>query len=259
MTYQEMTYQAPILGSKPVLPQTNTPHAAPAPVAPAAEPRPGMADETRDRLIKAGLEVFGAHGFAGATTRQICQLAQANVSAIPYYFGGKEGLYRAVVEHIADGITALIGDTATALETRLKSRPPTPAQARVMVRDVMIETGIGLIASKRSELWGRIVLREQLDPTFAFDILYERVLRRLHGLCAMLLALVESRDPEDTHVQLTAFSLIGQVLVFRTAREAVWRKLGWDTLDAHALDAIKAVLTTQLEAAIPPASPSRRA
>jgi AcrR family transcriptional regulator len=56
--------------------------------------------DAKQRLIKAGLEIFGTFNLEGATTRQLAERAGVNQAAIPYYFGGKEGLYLAVIEHL---------------------------------------------------------------------------------------------------------------------------------------------------------------
>ena len=81
--------------------------------------RPAQRDrgaETRQRLIEAGLDIFGRLGFEGATTRQIVDQAGANLAAINYHFGSKEALHIAVAEHIATRIAALVGPTLVAVE-----------------------------------------------------------------------------------------------------------------------------------------------
>lgn len=50
------------------------------------------APATRQRLIEAAAQVFADHGFEGASVRDICARAEANVAAINYHFGGKEEL-----------------------------------------------------------------------------------------------------------------------------------------------------------------------
>jgi AcrR family transcriptional regulator len=52
---------------------------------------------TEARLLDAGLHVFAAQGFDGATTRQIADAAQVNLQLITRYFGGKEGLLLAIM------------------------------------------------------------------------------------------------------------------------------------------------------------------
>jgi AcrR family transcriptional regulator len=54
--------------------------------------------EARNRLLDAALVLFADKGFAKTSTREIAQAAQANIASISYYFGDKEGLYRAVYE-----------------------------------------------------------------------------------------------------------------------------------------------------------------
>jgi TetR/AcrR family transcriptional regulator, regulator of cefoperazone and chloramphenicol sensitivity len=56
----------------------------------------GRGAQARTALLQAATQVFAQKGFAKASTREICQLADVNVAAIHYYFGDKEGLYRQV-------------------------------------------------------------------------------------------------------------------------------------------------------------------
>lgn len=51
----------------------------------------------REQLIAHATRIFAAKGFAAATTREICDAAGANIASIHYYFGDKEGLYRAAL------------------------------------------------------------------------------------------------------------------------------------------------------------------
>lgn len=51
--------------------------------------------DTRNRLLKAAVLCFANKGFEGAGIREIAQMASANSALVQYYFGNKEGLYRA--------------------------------------------------------------------------------------------------------------------------------------------------------------------
>ena len=54
---------------------------------------------TRERLFRAAVKVFARTGYKGATVREICKTAgAANTNAINYYYGGKDKLYKAILD-----------------------------------------------------------------------------------------------------------------------------------------------------------------
>ena len=57
------------------------------------------AEATKLRILEAALVQFGQFGFQGASLRQIVAAAGANVAAANYYFGSKEGLLVATIDH----------------------------------------------------------------------------------------------------------------------------------------------------------------
>lgn len=65
---------------------------------PSGPARQRDAERTRERILDAALVEFGEHGFAGARIGAIARRAGANQQLISYYFGGKDGLYRALLD-----------------------------------------------------------------------------------------------------------------------------------------------------------------
>ena len=61
-------------------------------------PDSAQGESTRDKLIAAGLHLFGRKGFAATSTREIAARAGTNVASIAYHFGGKDGLRMACAE-----------------------------------------------------------------------------------------------------------------------------------------------------------------
>jgi AcrR family transcriptional regulator len=63
---------------------------------------PESTRDTRDRLLEAALLVFAEKGFDGAGIRDIAARARANSAMVQYHFGGKEGLFLAVMRYTFD-------------------------------------------------------------------------------------------------------------------------------------------------------------
>ena len=54
--------------------------------------------DTASRVRLAARRVFAQQGYKGASVRSITREARANLGAVTYHFGSKEGLYEAVVD-----------------------------------------------------------------------------------------------------------------------------------------------------------------
>jgi TetR/AcrR family transcriptional regulator, regulator of cefoperazone and chloramphenicol sensitivity len=62
-------------------------------------------DTTRQRIVKAAVELFAEHGFDGASVRAIVTKARVNQAAINYHFQGKDGLYLEVLKAAFEAYT----------------------------------------------------------------------------------------------------------------------------------------------------------
>ena len=58
-----------------------------------------LATDTREKIVRAALDVFTEKGFDAASTRQIAARVGVNHGLIPYYFGTKQKLWQAAVDH----------------------------------------------------------------------------------------------------------------------------------------------------------------
>jgi TetR/AcrR family transcriptional regulator len=65
---------------------------------PSQEERVRDADRTKRKILDAAAAEFAAKGFSGARVDAIAKAAGVNKQLITYYFDGKEGLYRSVVQ-----------------------------------------------------------------------------------------------------------------------------------------------------------------
>jgi len=80
-----------------------------------AAPRKRDADATRARILKAATIEFARSGFAGARGDRIAVRARSSERMLYYYFGSKEGLFRAALE----SVYAALRDAERAVESDL--------------------------------------------------------------------------------------------------------------------------------------------
>ena len=81
---------------------------------------------TRSRILEAATKEFARFGLGGARVDRIAMRAAANKRMLYYYFGDKEGLFLAVLEHTYAGIRA------AEQKLRLLDAPPVEAIARLV-------------------------------------------------------------------------------------------------------------------------------
>jgi AcrR family transcriptional regulator len=69
---------------------------------------------TRERILEAAAELFGARGPHGVSLREIVDGARVNIAAVNYHFGSKDELFDIVVAqsigHLADALSSSLAD-----------------------------------------------------------------------------------------------------------------------------------------------------
>jgi AcrR family transcriptional regulator len=134
---------------------------------PAAPPPEAEDANARVRLLDAAEKLFADFGFNGVSTRQISEAAKVNQGGIPYYFGTKEGLLRAVFDR-------RIGPVQEERHTRMKAlmeaskRPNVTEVLRALLEPAFRQ-------SRKNDHFRRLAGRVATDPT-------PEVRRTLHSL-----------------------------------------------------------------------------
>ena len=124
--------------------------------------------ETREKLVAAAVQAFAAHGFEGATTREIARRAGVALAALPYHFTTKEALWRAA----ADRIFGLLTDTFRRRLAGLEG-VDAPTRLRLILRDFV------RFAAKHPELH-RFMIQAGIARTPRLEWLVETHIRPLY-------------------------------------------------------------------------------
>ncbi len=191
----------------------------------------------QQRLLEIAIAEFASKGLDGASTRSIAAKAGTAMSSITYHFGGKDGLYLAAADYIA----AQMGDdVANAVPPGGLPVGMTPEQARAMLHAMLVRF-IEKMAGKRSAAYSLFIVREQMEPTEAFERIYGGMMGKMLDVLVELICIATGRRDAIT-AQVTAITLMGQVVVLRASRATVLKLLRRSDIDATA--------TTQLTARI---------
>ena len=191
-----------------------------------------------ERLLAAGTRLFAERGYADVSTRALTRAAGVNLSAITYHFGGKEGLYRAVIASMLRETEplrrALIDDLRAGIAGAGTDRAELARVATTFVRRV-------LAAQVLTELPGgrmQIMLREINKPSFAFDEVMASHVNPIHDAFCALVATARCGDAKDEAVRLLAHAAIGQCVVFGVGRRVIQTRLGWDEITPERFERI---------------------
>lgn len=222
---------------------------------PEAQAKPARdAGTTREALIRAGLDLFGRDGFEATSTRALAAAAGANIGSIAYHFGSKAGLRRACADHIVATAQALIGPLLADLEG---AAPPSPAIASERLGLIVEAMVRFIVASSEGERFARFMIREQLDPSEAFERIYASLMAPMHARACGLWAAATGEAAASPEALLSVFALLGQIIYFRVGRPLVLRRLGWETIGRAEADRIVAIIRVHLLAAISAARQAR--
>ena len=173
--------------------------------------RPEGRSETRLRLLAAASEEFAQRGYANARVRHIVDQAKVNLAAVNYHFGGKEGLYRATLAHLA--------------ERRAADNAPI-AQRRGRTPRARLERHVFSLLERYLEphgaVLGRILAHEAMNPTTHLEGLIAESLGPELGYLRKLLAEAVPAASAAA-VELAAIGVLGQCLLYQFAHPALGR------------------------------------
>lgn len=175
--------------------------------------------DTRQKLIDAGITLFGRKGRDGVSTRELARAAGVNIAGIAYHFGGKDRLHVACAEHIATTVRTGIGRRLYGMPEGLP-----PAER---LGETLAAVAEFMLATPETAAFARFVLREQMDPSPAFEVLFSTVMEPMHARLCLMWSEASGEDPEAPATKLRVFGLLSQIFMFRLAEAGILRRLDW--------------------------------
>lgn len=177
-------------------------------------------EQTQEKLVQEGIKLFALHGISGLRTRQLAQDAGVNQSAIPYHFGGKLGVYTAVIQYIATELASEIhfDQFDNKLQSLLKENKLDRGSLASLISLLVSRLTQALLAPER-HYYSQLILREQLEPTENYELIYRNFIEPFHLRLSHLIKLIDKNSKALT-TTIRAHAIIGQILGFVIAKKA---------------------------------------
>ena len=207
-------------------------------VRPVGNPR---GEDTRRRILDTALTLFGSLGFEATSTRALAERAGVNLPAIQYYFGSKEGLYRAVIQQIAERIEAHAGPVAARITAALAGQPAHQDLLALLfdLTDVLVALILDETLADRDSC-RRFFARVEIEQNPAIDALHDCVACHILGPGAALIGRLMHRPSDDEKVRMRMVALLGEAKAF-----GCWgsdRVLDWHNADPTRVRAVQQLL-----------------
>lgn len=182
------------------------------------------------RLLAAATEEFARRGFASARIRSIAVAARVNPAASNYYFGGKKGLYRATLKHLAGRLDPF---DAEALASGCASK--CHVQRSVMV---MLNRFTG---NRYAVPLAKILAHEALTPSGHLDAILDESLAPELGLLRSAIG-DATADTDPEHLASAARAILAQCVLCLFAGSSMAGAASEFEIDAESCE----ILATQI-------------
>lgn len=189
--------------------------------------RPG-GDESRARIIEAAGRLFADRGFDGVSVRELARHAKVNAAAINYHFGGKEGLYHAVLRQLIDDTEPMFAPMTAGLRKGV-AEAAGDRDALAEVAAMLVRGLLSNVLSGANFRWQvPIMLRESQQPSREFEMLVRERINPVHDAIGVLVSAATGYPPNAPETRLLTANIMAYCMSFAAARGIVFARLGWE-------------------------------
>lgn len=195
---------------------------------------------TEHKIMQAATELFAKNGFDGTSTREICKLAEVNISLISYYFGGKKELYKKIIDRIVQNIIKYAMKRMDVQELP-QNFDFIPREQKIQMLFKSIDMIIDYFYSGNiSEAEIMIIFREQMSSGVPIDTSGYLMFKKL-------LASILEKDENDKEIIFRTITIIGQVQSARIFKQFSLNIMGQSAYSKEDIIMLKQIVMSQVQ------------
>lgn len=184
--------------------------------------REARSEKTRQRLLEATVTVIGDIGYEAATTRMLAGAAEANLSAIPYHFGGKKELYLAAARMIGD----YAAERLTEVAAPLAGEAPPALRLETALNSLLLL----ILSDQPSMPWTAFLARCCHENDAAFALIHDTAIAPMVARMVAVAGELHGPDTPREILQLRILSIVTAIISFRFLRGILLRGMAWDEI-----------------------------
>lgn len=201
-------------------------------------------EETRATLLRTGAELFAKNGYNGVSMRTLAAEAGVNLATVGYHFGGKAGLYEAIIQEITK-VRDQIFPPTEAVRERLAKAGDTPGEKGAVVDWFMSALIDGLLV-RSDYIWGVVIIsRELVHPTEIFPRLETDFFTPNLESLSTLVEGTAAHCMGETDAFITGHLIISIIIKLLEGHPLICKRLGWDSYAGHHKD-IETIVKTRI-------------
>lgn len=207
--------------------------------------RKAQGEETKATLIHVGARLFAQNGYHGVSMRTLAAEAGVNLATVGYHFGGKAGLYEAIIQDLIEKRDELF-PSAEEVVSRFEEAGHSVRAKSDVVDWYMTRLVYGILGHEHHHWPVFIISRELAQPSDVYPKLDAEFFQpSLESLLALTFhVLPHECDSEELFI--TAHAIVGMITKFLEGYHYITDRLGWESYEGHGVDKIAIVLSKRI-------------
>ena len=203
-------------------------------------------EETRRKLIEVGIRLFGQNGYDAVSTRAITREAGANLSAITYHFGGKEGFYEACLHTILDDMSEIHRPVVALISDMIETADKDKTALSTVVAHLADQMIRALLTNSNFDAQRAFLLREHATPSRFYGQFIDRLPNFMLAFAEQFVAVATGMQTGQPETRIRAFAFFSQILSLIIARQVLKHQLGIEEYDDKSLRMIVEQIATSM-------------
>ncbi|MGL1861365.1 MAG: CerR family C-terminal domain-containing protein [Pseudodesulfovibrio sp.] len=207
--------------------------------------RKAQGEETRGILLNTGARLFALNGYNGVSMRTLASAAGVNLATVSYHFGGKAGLYEAILQQVIDMRDEIFPTADEVQEWFSGTEDDIHAQAEGV--SWFVNKLVHGLLGDQENIWPALIISREL--ALPSDI-YPKLEKEFFDPSFLSLhTLVKTVTPDDTDNEeliISAHCIITMVVKFLEGFTVITKRLDWENYEGHGVDKIAAVLSKRI-------------